>query len=188
MLALVRSMTGEHPARPCLVMSNDPDAAGLVRAAELGVPVAAVDHRPFGQDRAAFEAALLPHLQVAGADIVALAGFMRVLTDTFVDRFAGRMLNIHPSLLPKYPGLNTHARAIAAGDTEAGCTVHEVTARLDSGPMLGQARVPVRPDDTPGTLAARVLEQEHRLYPIVLRRFAAGDRTPVFLSAQDSKS
>lgn len=181
MLALLRSMTGEHPARPCLVLSNDPGAAGLVRAQALGVPVAAVDHRPFGNDRAAFEAALLPHLEQAGAEIVALAGFMRVLTAGFVARHAGRMLNIHPSLLPKYPGLNTHARAIEAGDTEAGCTVHEVTAALDAGPLLGQARVPVLPGDTPAALAARVLEREHRLYPRVLRRFAAGDRTPVFL-------
>ena len=181
MLALLRSMTGDHPARPCLVLSNDPQAAGLARARALGVPVAAVDHRPFGRDRAAFEAAVLPHLQAARADIIALAGFMRVLTADFVGRYTGRMLNIHPSLLPKYPGLNTHARAIAAGDAEAGCTVHEVTAELDAGPILGQARVPVLPGDTAQALAARVLEQEHRLYPAVLRRFAAGDRTPVFL-------
>lgn len=181
MLALLRSMHGDHPARPCLVLSNDPAAAGLERARALGVPVAAIDHRPFGRDRAAFEAALMPHLETARPDIIALAGFMRVLTGDFVRRFAGRMLNIHPSLLPKYPGLNTHARAIEAGDSEAGCTVHEVTPQLDSGPILGQARVPVLPGDTPDTLAARVLEQEHRLYPAVLRRFAAGDRTPVFV-------
>lgn len=181
MLALLRSMTGDHPARPCLVLSNDPAAAGLARAREMGVPVAAVDHRPFGRDRAAFEAALMPHLEAAHPDIIALAGFMRVLTGDFVRRFAGQMLNIHPSLLPKYPGLNTHARAIEAGDTQAGCTVHQVTAALDSGPILGQAWVPVLPGDTPQTLAARVLEQEHRLYPAVLRRFAAGDRTPLFL-------
>jgi phosphoribosylglycinamide formyltransferase-1 len=106
---------------------------------------------------------------------------MRVLTPAFVDRFRGRMLNIHPSLLPKYPGLHTHARALAAGDAEAGCTVHEVTAALDAGPILGQARVPVLPGDTEASLSARVLAQEHRLYPAVLRRFAAGDRQPVFL-------
>lgn len=181
MLALLRSMTGDHPARPCLVLSNDPAAAGLARAQALGVPVAAVDHRPFGGDRAAFEAALVPQLEAAGAEIIALAGFMRVLTPGFVDRFAGRMLNIHPSLLPKYPGLNTHARAIQAGDAEAGCTVHEVTAALDAGPILGQARVPLLAGDTAQTLAARVLEQEHRLYPAVLRRFVSGDRTPVWL-------
>lgn len=181
MVALVRSMTGDHPARAVLVLSNDPGAAGLARARELGVATAAVDHRPFGTDRAAFEAALLQPLLSAAPDILCLAGFMRVLTPGFVDRFRGRMLNIHPSLLPKYPGLDTHARALAAGDAEAGCTVHEVTAELDAGPVLGQARVPVLPGDSEATLAARVLEQEHRLYPAVLRRFAAGDRTPVFL-------
>lgn len=179
MVRLVESMTGDHPARPVLVLSNDPAAAGLARAAALGVPVAAVDHRPFGRDRAGFEAALLAPLLAARPDILCLAGFMRILTPDFVGRFAGRMLNIHPSLLPKYPGLHTHARALAAGDAEAGCTVHEVTADLDAGPILGQARVPVQPGDTPETLAARVLVQEHRLYPAVLRRFAAGDRTPV---------
>ena len=181
MLALVRSMTGDHPARPVLVASNDSAAAGLVRAAELGVPVAAVDHRPFRGDRAAFEAALLEPILAAEPDILCLAGFMRVLTAGFVARFEGRMLNIHPSLLPKYQGLHTHQRALDAGDAEAGCTVHEVTAALDDGPILGQARVPVRPGDTAAALAARVLEQEHRLYPAVLRRFAAGDRRPLAL-------
>jgi phosphoribosylglycinamide formyltransferase-1 len=106
---------------------------------------------------------------------------MRVLTPGFVDRFAGRMLNIHPSLLPKYPGLHTHQRALDAGDEEAGCTVHEVTPVLDDGPILGQARVPILPGDTAETLAGRVLVQEHRLYPAVLRRFAGGDRRPVLL-------
>lgn len=181
MVALVQSMTGDHPARPCLVLSNDPSAKGLERAAALGIPTAAVDHRPFGKDRAAFEAALLPALEAARPDIIALAGFMRVLTASFVDRFADRMLNIHPSLLPKYPGLHTHARALEAGDAEAGCSVHVVTPVLDDGPVLGQARVPVLPGDTAETLAARVLVQEHRLYPAVLRRFAAGDRTPLLL-------
>lgn len=181
MLALVRDMVGDHPARPILVASNDPEAAGLARAAALGVPVAAVDHRPFGKDRAAFEAALLVPLLAADPDIICLAGFMRVLTPGFVQRFAGRMLNIHPSLLPKYPGLHTQTRALAAGDSEAGCTVHEVTADLDAGPILGQARVPVLPGDDEASLAARVLAQEHRLYPAVLRRFASGDRTAVLL-------
>ena len=181
MIALVQSMVGDHPARPCLVMSNNADAGGLARAAALGIETAVVDHRPFRGDRAAFEAELIKPLFAARADIVCLAGFMRVLTDGFVSQWQGRMLNVHPSLLPKYKGLNTHARAITARDSEHGCTVHEVTARLDDGPILGQARVPVRPGDTPETLAARVLEQEHRLYPAVLRRFAAGDRTPVML-------
>ncbi len=181
MLALVRDMVGDHPARPVLVASNDPSAAGLVHAAELGVPVAAVDHRSFGKNREAFEAALLQPLLAAKPDIVCLAGFMRVLTPGFVQRFAGRMLNIHPSLLPVYPGLHTHARALAAGDAEAGCTVHEVTAELDAGPILGQARVVIRPGDDEASLAERVLVMEHRLYPAVLRRFAAGDHRPVLL-------
>lgn len=181
MLALVRDMAGDHPARPVLVLSNDPAAVGLAKAAALGIPTAVLDHRPFGHDRAAFEAALLEPLLAARPDILCLAGFMRILTPGFISRFGGRMLNIHPSLLPKYPGLHTHQRALDAGETEAGCTVHEVTADLDAGPMLGQARVPILPDDTAKTLAARVLVQEHRLYPAVLRRFAAGDRTPVLL-------
>ncbi|MCZ8333983.1 MAG: phosphoribosylglycinamide formyltransferase [Rhodobacteraceae bacterium] len=182
MLALLRDMAeGDHPALPVLVASNDPAAAGLAKAAALGVATAAVDHRPYGGDRAAFEAALLQPILEAGADLVCLAGFMRVLTPGFVDRFAGRMLNIHPSLLPLYPGLHTHRRALEAGDAEAGCTVHEVTPVLDDGPILGQARVPIHAGDTADTLAARVLVQEHRLYPAVLRRFAAGDRTPLFL-------
>lgn len=170
MLALLRDMVGDHPARSVLVASNDPSAAGLMRAAELGVATAAVDHRPFGLDRAAFEAALLEPILAAAPDIVCLAGFMRVLTPDFVRQFEGRMLNIHPSLLPKYPGLHTHQRAIDAGDAEAGCTVHQVTAELDAGPILGQARVPVLPWDTADTLAARVLVEEHKLYPAVLRK------------------
>ncbi len=181
MAALVAAMQGDFPARPVLVLANDPAAGGLAKARAAGVPAAAVDHRPFGRDRAAFEAALRAALEPAAPDILCLAGFMRVLTGGFVARFAGRMLNIHPSLLPKYPGLDTHARALAAGDAEAGCSVHEVTAELDSGPVLGQARVPILPGDTPETLAARVLPWEHRLYPAVLRRFSAGDRRPVLL-------
>lgn len=181
MVALVDSMTGDHPARPCLVLSNDPKAGGLARAAERGIATAAVDHRPFKGDRAAFEAELMKPLLAAEPDIVCLAGFMRVLTADFVAQWQGRMLNIHPSLLPKYKGLHTHARALEAGDSEHGCTVHEVTPELDDGPILGQARVPVLPGDTPEALAARVLVQEHRLYPAVLRRFAAGDRTPIYL-------
>lgn len=181
MLALVASMTGDHPARPVLVLSNDPAAAGLARAQAAGVQVAAVDHRPFGRARAAFEEALSVPLDAAAPDIICLAGFMRVLTPDFVAARAGRILNIHPSLLPKYPGLHTHARALAAGDEWAGCTVHEVTADLDAGPILGQARVPVLPADTEDTLAARVLAMEHQLYPAVLRRVAAGDRTPLMI-------
>lgn len=181
MISLVQSMTGDHPARPVLVLSNDPDAPGLARAQALGIPTAAVDHRPFKGDRAAFEAALLKPLLAARPDVICLAGFMRILTAGFIDRFNGRMLNIHPSLLPKYPGLHTHQRALDAGDTQAGCTVHEVIADLDAGPLLGQAVVLVLPGDDASTLAARVLEFEHRLYPAVLRRFVLADRTPIHL-------
>lgn len=181
MVALAQSMTGDHPARPVLVFSNDPDAGGLARAQALGIPTAVTDHRPFGKDRAGFEAALQKHLDAAAPDIICHAGFMRILTPAFVGRWQGRMLNIHPSLLPKYPGLHTHAAALAAGDAMHGCTVHEVTPVLDGGPILGQARLPIQPGDTPQTLAARLLPLEHQLYPAVLRRFASGDRTPVFL-------
>ena len=179
MVELLKSMTGDHPARACVVLSNIPDAGGLAKAEAAGVPTVVVDHKPFGADRAAFEAEMAKALDQYQPDIIALAGFMRVLTAEFVARYQGRMLNIHPSLLPKYRGLHTHARAIEAGDGIAGCTVHEVTADLDDGPILGQARVPVVAGDTPETLAARVLVQEHRLYPAVLRRFAAGDRSPL---------
>ncbi len=181
MVALVRSMTGDHPARPVLVVSNVPRAGGIAKAEGLGVPVAVVDHKPFGKDREAFEAALNGVFEAAAPDVICHAGFMRIVTPGFVARWEGRMLNIHPSLLPKYRGLHTHARALAAGDTEHGCSVHEVTAELDGGPVLGQARVPVLPGDTEEALAARVMVQEHLLYPAVLRRFVVGDRTPVFL-------
>lgn len=181
MVSLVDSMTGDHPARPCLVLSNEAQAGGLAKARDRGIATAVVDHRPFKGDRVAFEAELLKPLEQAQPDIVCLAGFMRVLTADFVSRFQGRMLNIHPSLLPKYKGLNTHARAIEAGDTEHGCTVHEVTAALDDGPILGQARVEVSPGDKPDDLAARVLVWEHKLYPAVLRRFADGNSSPLML-------
>lgn len=181
MVALVDQMVDVFPARPVLVLSNRPDAGGLAKAAERGIPTAVVDHRDFSEDRAAFESAIDAELEQAGAEIVCLAGFMRVLKPEFVSRWQGRMLNIHPSLLPKYRGLDTHARALAAGDAEHGCSVHEVTAELDGGPILGQARVPVLPGDTPESLAQRVLPMEHRLYPAVLSRFATGDRRPVIL-------
>ncbi|MEL6840436.1 MAG: phosphoribosylglycinamide formyltransferase [Pseudomonadota bacterium] len=181
MVALAKSMTGGHPARPVLVMSNDPEAGGLARARALHIPTFAIDHKPFGKDRAAFDAALHQALITAKPDIVCLAGFMRILTPDFIAKWAGRMLNIHPSLLPKYKGLNTHARALEAGDKIHGCSVHEVTAVLDDGPVLGQARIDVLPGDTPDTLAQRLLPQEHALYPAVLRRYVTGDRTPILL-------
>ena len=181
MRALVEDMTGDHPARPCLVFSNKADAGGIAWARERGIATEVVDHRPFGDDRAAFEAEVASTIAAHQPDIICLAGFMRVLTGGFIDLWKGRMINIHPSLLPKYKGLHTHARALDAGDARHGCTVHEVTPLLDDGPILGQARVPVQAGDTPDDLAARVLVQEHRLYPAVLRRFAAGDKTPVIL-------
>lgn len=172
MVTLVDSMTGDHPCRPCLVLSNRPDAGGLAKAEARGIPTAIIDHRPFGTDRAAFEWQLSAILERAAPDIICLAGFMRVLTADFVTRWDGRLLNIHPSLLPKYKGLHTHQRALDAGDTEHGCSVHLVTPELDDGPVLGQARVPILPGDTAETLAARVLVEEHKLYPATLRDFA----------------
>ena len=157
-----------------LVLSNRPEAPGLAWAAEHGIPTVALPHAPYGQDRQAHEAAIDAALRDHGIEVVALAGYMRVLTQWLVSRWSGRMLNIHPSLLPKYPGLDTHRRALEAGDAEAGCTVHLVSEGVDEGPILDRARVPVMAGDTPETLAARVLEAEHRLYPQALGRFCAG--------------
>ena len=177
MVTLAQSMTGDHPARPCVVVSNDPTAGGLEKAAKMGIKTLVVDHKPYGRNRLGFEAALTKALAAYTPDIICLAGFMRVLSAGFIQPFEGRMLNIHPSLLPKYKGLHTHQRALDAGDADHGCTVHEVTSALDDGPILGQARVAVKPDDTAETLAARVLPMEHKLYPEVLRRFAQGDKS-----------
>ncbi|MBQ2261064.1 MAG: phosphoribosylglycinamide formyltransferase [Loktanella sp.] len=181
MVALAQSMTGDHPARPVLVLSNDPAAGGLAKASGMGIPVQAIDHKTFGKDRAAFEAVLHDALAAVQPDIICLAGFMRILGADFIGPWEGRILNIHPSLLPKYRGLHTHARALEAGDSHHGCTVHQVTAALDDGPVLGQARMPVLQGDTPDTLAQRLLPLEHALYPAVLRRFAAADLRPVML-------
>lgn len=181
MLKLLESMQGDHPARACVVLSNDPRAGGLELAEARGVPTEVVRHQPFDGDREAFEHAITGAIAHHAPDIICLAGFMRKLTAGFVDPWRGHMLNIHPSLLPKYKGLHTHRRVLEAGDATHGCTVHEVTPALDDGPILGQAAVSVRPDDTEQTLAARVLEQEHRLYPMVLERFVAGDRRPILL-------
>lgn len=161
----------DSPFEVVLVVSNNPDAGGLDVAAGKGVATVAIDHRPYGKDREAHERALDAVLTDHGVRIVALAGYMRLLTPWLVGRWDGRMLNIHPSLLPKYPGLDTHARAIAAGDVEAGCTVHLVTEGVDEGPVLAQARVPVLSDDTPGSLSQRVLVAEHGLYPTALADF-----------------
>jgi phosphoribosylglycinamide formyltransferase-1 len=157
-----------YPARPVLVASNRPDAKGLETAAAAGIPTLAIDHKLHGKDREAFERALDKALTDAGTEIIALAGFMRVLTPWFVTRWEGRMINIHPSLLPKYKGLDTHQRAIDAGDAEAGCTVHWVSAGVDEGEIIAQAAVPILPGDTADTLAARTLPEEHKLYPRAL--------------------
>ncbi|GBQ80808.1 phosphoribosylglycinamide formyltransferase [Asaia bogorensis] len=161
----------DYPARIALVLSNNPDAAGLETARNAGLEAVAIDHRLFPKDREGHEKAIEACLEKAGIEVICLAGYMRVLTPYLVGRWAGRMLNIHPSLLPAYPGLDTHERALAAGDTRHGCTVHLVTDGVDEGPVLGQAEVPVLPGDTPSALAARVLEQEHRLYPEALAAF-----------------
>lgn len=164
----------DYPATMVLVISNRPDAPGLRLAAEAGVPTLAIDHRLFGKDRAAHEARIDAALREAGVTLVCLAGYMRLLTPLLVDAWQGRMLNIHPSLLPAFPGLHTHARALRAGVKLHGCTVHLVTQTMDEGPILAQAAVPVLPDDTEDSLADRVLVQEHAIYPAALRAFASG--------------
>jgi phosphoribosylglycinamide formyltransferase 1 len=174
MEALLRAARApDYPAEIALVLSNRPDAGGIAIAAAAGVPTAIIDHRPFRGDRAAHEAAIAAALDQAGVEIICLAGYMRLLTPFLVQRYAGRMLNIHPSLLPAFPGLDTHARALAAGTKLHGCTVHLVTEGMDEGPILAQAAVPVMPDDTADSLAARVLVQEHATYALALRLFAA---------------
>ncbi len=157
-----------YPATPALVLSNRPDAAGLETARNAGVATAAIDHKPFGKDREAFERAIQAELEAAKIDIIALAGFMRVLTPWFVEKWEGRVINIHPSLLPKYKGLHTHQRALEAGDSEAGCTVHWVSAGVDEGEIISQSAIPILAGDTADTLAARILPVEHKLYPEAL--------------------
>ena len=167
----------DYPAEIALVVSNRPDAAGLELARKAGVPTAVVDHTRFGKDREAFERALLAVLEERGIELICLAGFMRLFTPWFVERWSGRMLNIHPALLPAFKGLNTHERALAAGVRTHGATVHFVVPDMDSGPIIAQAEVPVLADDTAETLAARVLAIEHRIYPEALRRVAEGIAT-----------
>lgn len=163
------------PYEVVVVGSNNPEAAGLQRARESGIAAFAIDHRPFGKDRAAFERELDAQLRAHDVTMVALAGFMRVLTSPFVGAWSGKLLNIHPSLLPLFPGLDTHARALAAGVKVHGCTVHWVTEGVDAGEPIGQAAVPVLPDDTPDLLQARVLDAEHVLYPACLALACGGE-------------
>lgn len=164
---------GHVHARVAAVLSNRADALGLGRARRAGVDAIVVDHRAY-PDRAAFDAALAEAIDAHAPDLVVLAGFMRILTDEFVIRYQGRMLNIHPSLLPAFRGLNTHARALEEGVREHGASVHFVTSQLDGGPVIAQVRVPVEAEDTPQRLAARILAHEHRLYPLVIEWFARG--------------
>ena len=169
---------GDFPAGIVLVISNKPDAQGLARARTAKIPALTIDRRDHG-DREAFDEALSQTISAHDADLVCLAGFMAILGNKFVARWRGRLINIHPSLLPAYPGLDTHARAIAAGESTAGCTVHHVTAEVDSGPIILQETVPVEPDDTEETLGLRVLAVEHRLYPQAVRLIAEeGSKRP----------
>lgn len=190
MSALARA--AKDPAFPgeiVAVLSDTPDAAGLGTARAAGIPAEAIT-RGEHPDKASHEAAMLAAIEAARPDVVCLAGYMRLLSAAFVQRFEGRMINIHPSLLPLFPGLHTHERALAAGVRVHGCTVHFVTVEMDGGPIIAQAAVPVEPDDTPATLAARVLAEEHRLYPLALAMVLRGtvrmgDSRAVFCQSTD---
>jgi phosphoribosylglycinamide formyltransferase-1 len=173
MAALIEAARApDYPAEIAVIVSNVADAAGLERAREAGIATEVVDHRPSGKDREAFDRTLQLTLEAHRIEIVCLAGFMRVLTPWFVGRWNGRLINIHPSLLPAFKGLDTHARALATGATQHGATAHFVVPELDAGPIIVQESVPVLTGDTPDTLAARVLAVEHRIYPLALRRVA----------------
>lgn len=166
-------LDADLPVQYTAVISNRPAAGGLEHARARGIPTIALDHKQFAT-REAFDAALITEIDRAGADLVILAGYMRILTKAFVEHYPGRLMNIHPSLLPAFPGLNTHENALREGVKIHGCTVHFVTPQLDHGPIIIQAAVPVLPDDTPDSLATRVLEQEHRIYPQAVRWFCEG--------------
>jgi phosphoribosylglycinamide formyltransferase-1 len=175
MMALIEAAKAkDYPAEIALVLSNLPDAAGLARAREAAIATAVVDHRRFGEDREAFEHLLDEELRKNRIELVCLAGFMRLLTAWFIKRWSGRILNIHPALLPDFKGLNTHRRALEAGVKQHGATVHFVVEETDAGPIISQQWIPVLQGDTEQTLAARVLEIEHRIYPEALRLVAEG--------------
>lgn len=175
MAALIEAAThAGYPAEIALVASNRPDAAGLLRAKQAGIATAIIDHRPFGTDREAFERALQLVLEQHRIDLICLAGFMRVLTPWLLARWPMRVINIHPALLPAFPGLDTHERALAAGVKIHGATVHFVVPEVDAGPIIAQGAVAVLDDDTEDTLAARVLAVEHHIYPMALRLVAEG--------------
>jgi formyltetrahydrofolate-dependent phosphoribosylglycinamide formyltransferase len=174
MAALIAAArAADFPAEIALVLSNRPEAGGLALAAAAGIATASIDHKPFAKDRAAFDAAMQAELERRGVELVCLAGFMRLLTPDFCAAWSGRIINIHPALLPSFKGLDTHARALAAGVKLHGCTTHFVTPGMDEGPIIAQATVPVLDDDTEASLAARVLAEEHRIYPESLRLLAA---------------
>jgi phosphoribosylglycinamide formyltransferase 1 len=178
MMALIEAAKAkDYPAQIVLVLSNLPHAVGLARARDANIATVVIDHRPFGEDREAFERALDDELRRHRADLVCLAGFMRLLTPWFIGRWRGRLLNIHPALLPHFKGLHTHRRALEAGVELHGATVHFVVEETDSGPVIAQQSVPVRQGDNEETLAARVLQVEHRLYPEALRMVAEGRAT-----------
>jgi phosphoribosylglycinamide formyltransferase-1 len=168
------TQAADFPAEIALVLSNKPDAGGLERAKTMGIATAAVDHRAFNKDREAFERAMDEVLRINQIELIALAGFMRIMTPWFVRRWEGRMINIHPSLLPLFKGTHTHRQALEAGVSEHGCSVHFVVPELDAGPVIAQARVPVLPGDDEEALAQRVLAQEHLLYPAALAELASG--------------
>ena len=175
MAALIEAAKApDYPAEIALVVSNRPEAGGLALARAAGVPTVVLDHKPFGKDRAAFDAALQALLDQHRIELICLGGFMRLFTAEFTQAWYGRMLNIHPSLLPAFPGLDPHGQALRAGAKTSGATVHFVIPETDAGPIVMQESVPVYPDDTPDTLAARVLEVEHRIYPQALRDLADG--------------
>jgi phosphoribosylglycinamide formyltransferase-1 len=179
MAALIEAATADDfPAEIVVVISNRGDAGGLEKASASGVPTLVIESKPFGKDRAAFEAALEPALEQFKVDLICLGGFMRLFTAEFVQRWHGRMLNIHPSLLPSFPGLDPHGQALRAGVKISGATVHFVIPETDAGPILMQGAVAVCDDDTPDSLAARILEIEHRIYPEALRLLASGKVRP----------
>ncbi len=181
MVALVKAMqAGQVGADPALVIANIPDAPGLAKAEALGVHATCVAHKDYAQ-KADFEAALDQALRAAEIELICLAGFMRVLSRDFVEGWAGRILNIHPSLLPAFKGLDTHARALETGCAIHGVSVHEVVAALDAGPVIGQAALPIQAGDTAQSLAARLLPLEHQLYPRAVQKFVSGDKTPLLL-------
>ncbi len=172
MVQLIKSMDDNHPAFPSIVISNKPNAAGIKKAHDLGIPTQIINENFEKSNGLGFEAELTEILNIHEVKIICLAGFMRILSKDFIDAFKGRILNIHPSILPNYKGLNTHARAIAAKDKFSGCSVHLVTAELDGGPILAQSKVTIESTDTAETLSSKVLKEEHLLYPEVLLNFS----------------